>query len=144
MFVIVAVVFNCLIICIFIASKKENEKLRKIFGAAWVSTVVPVIVTFAFYLLWGRAVNVILYMVLILSYYAAEILLDYVFKYDFRTNWKTHVPYIILEYAALFSFMFVTFSIDYIRGWVVAITFWGVMGAVIYLYAGEKKKETQL
>ncbi len=144
MFLIVAVLFNCLIICIFVASKKENMKWVKIFGAACMSTVIPVIIAFAFYLLWGRDAMTIIRMVLILSYYAVEILLDYVFKYDFRSKWKTHVPYIILEYAALFSFMYMAFSIDYIWGWVVAITFWGVMGALIYLYAGKKKKEAQL
>lgn len=140
MFVIVAVLFNCLIIGVFITSKKEKDKLRKIIGAAWVSTVVPVIIAFAFYLLWGREVRIIIYMVLILSYYAVEILLDFVFKYDFRSNWKTHIPYIVLEYAALFSFMFVALTIDVIWGWIVGITLWCVIGAVIYLYAGKKNK----
>ncbi len=141
MFVITAVLFNCFIICLFITFKKENLKLRKLFGALWISLIVPIVIAFIFYLLWERSLSIIISMVFILSYYLVEILLDYVFKYDFRSNWKTHVPYIILEYIALFSFLIIAFSIDVLWGWIVSITFWGIIVALIYLYAGKKPKK---
>ena len=63
-----------------------------------------------------------------------ELLLDYVFKVDFRSKPITHVPYIILEYVALFSLIRIAFEIDRAWGTVVAICFWILMGSLVYLY----------
>lgn len=139
--IIDAILFNSLIICIFITLKKDNVKWRKIFGAAWISLIIPTSFVFVFYLTEGRELNIIISILLILVYFIVEILLDNIFKYDFRSKWKTHVPYIILEYIALFSFINIAFSIDQISGWIVSITFWGVMGSIIYLYAGKKSEK---
>jgi len=63
-----------------------------------------------------------------------ELLLDYVFKIDFRSRPVTHVPYIILEYIALFSLIAIAFDIDQTWGTVVSICFWILMGSLVFLY----------
>ena len=70
----------------------------------------------------------------VLMYMLVELLLDYVFKVDFRSKPITHVPYIILEYVALFSLMGIAFEIDRTWGIVIAIGFWILMGSLIFLY----------
>jgi hypothetical protein len=70
---------------------------------------------------------------------AVEWLLDYVLKYPFRQKPWLHVPYIILEYIALFGLIRVAFSIDRTWGWAVSIAFWIVMACLIYLYAWRSK-----
>ena len=67
-------------------------------------------------------------------------ILDYVLKVDFRRKPITHVPYIVLEYLALFSMMGIAFSIDRAAGWIVSITFWAVLGSLIYLYWDTNKR----
>ena len=63
-----------------------------------------------------------------------EFLLDYVLKFDFRSKPSTHVPYIILEYVALFSLIVIAFDNDRIWGIIVTICFWILMGSLVYLY----------
>ena len=68
-----------------------------------------------------------------------EWLLDYVFKYDFRSRKITHIPYIVHEYIALFGLIGIAFEIDKIWGFIVTACFWILLGSLIYLYAGKKK-----
>jgi hypothetical protein len=63
-----------------------------------------------------------------------EFLLDFVFNVEFRRNWKTHVPYIILEYVALFSLIGLAFNIHRTYGYAVSITFLILLAALIYLF----------
>jgi hypothetical protein len=77
---------------------------------------------------------------LIFLYMLVELLLDYVFRYDFRKQWRTHIPYILLEYLALFSLIGIAIQIDRVWGWVVGGSFWVLMGSLIYLYTGRRKQ----
>jgi hypothetical protein len=71
---------------------------------------------------------------IVFFYMLVELLLDYVFRVDFRSKPITHAPYIILEYVALFSLIRIAFDIDRVWGTVVAICFWILMGSLVYLY----------
>ena len=62
----------------------------------------------------------------------AETLLDMVFKIDFRSKPSTHVPYIILEWAAAFSFLFGAIRLDTTIGWIIGVLFWVFIAVLVY------------
>ena len=143
-FVLCAVVFNLLIVGIFIATKKERPELRKTLGMAFVSLGIPFAIVFIRYLVEGRGLRTMVPFGFVLLYIAVEILLDYILKIDFRKRPITHVPYIILEYIALFSLIGISFSINRTWGWMASISFWAILGSLIYLYGGKSQKPAHL
>ena len=140
LFVITAVAFNLLIAALFVASKKMRRNLMKALGVAWLSLAIPLAIVFVHYLLDGREAAVLLAFGGVFLYMLVEWLLDYALKIDFRSKPSRHVPYIILEYIALFGLIGIAFSTDQVAGYVVSISFWILMASVIYLYAGKKKQ----
>lgn len=136
-----AMLFFSLIISIFIAVKKEKPDLvvKKI-GIAFLSLSIPITLVLINYILVGKELWIIVLIIITMGLFLAQLFLDFIFKYDFRENWKTHVPYIILMYVVCFGFIFITIAIDPILGWIVSFLFWAFLGAVIYLYTGKRKK----
>ena len=137
-FVITAVLFNGCIIGVFIAQKKGRTKLVRTFGTIMLSLVVPLVAVFVNYWTENRPLWIMIYLGFIFLYILVEWLLDYVFKIAFRQRLITHVPYIILEYVALFGFIGIAFAIDRTWGFIVSISFWMAMGSLIYMYWGQK------
>jgi hypothetical protein len=133
-FVASAVAFNLLIAAIFIAKKLGWERLVNTFGILWLWLLVPLTVVFVVYRQIGTETRVLFYFGLIFLYMLVELLLDYVLKIDFRSKPVTHVPYIILEYVALFSLIAISFVIDRNWGIIVSICFWILMGSLVYLF----------
>jgi hypothetical protein len=133
-FVLSAVMFNLLIAAIFIAQKLGQEKLVRIFGILWLWLIVPLALVFVSYWLDGREPLILIGFGLVFFYMLVELLLDYVFKVDFRAKAITHVPYILLEYVALFSLIFIAFDVHQGWGWAVTICFWILMGSLVFLY----------
>lgn len=138
-FVLCAIAFNLLIAGIFIAQKRERRELTRTFGITWLSLAIPLSAVFVRYLIAGREMWIMIYFCFILFYMLVELLLDYVFKVDFRAKKITHIPYIILEYVALFGLIGISFAIDRTWGFVVSITFWVLLASLIYLYWGRKR-----
>jgi len=134
MFVLSAVAFNLLIAAIFIAQKLGREKLVRTFGILWLWLIVPLALVFVAYWQQGREPRILVSFGFVFLYMLVELLLDYVFKFDFRSKPITHVPYIILEYMALFSLIVLAFAISQTWGTVVAICFWISMISLVYLY----------
>jgi len=140
LFVITAVAFNLLIAALFIASKKMHLKLMRAFGIAWLSLVIPLTIVFVYYLLAGRDTMILVAFGGVFLYMLVEWLLDYVFKIDFRSKRSQHIPYIVLEYIALFGLIRIALTIDRVAGYIVSISFWILMASLIYWYAGKKKQ----
>lgn len=134
MFVLSAVAFNLLIAAIFVAQKLGREKLVNTFGVLWLCLLIPLTLVFVSYRSAGRETLILVSFGFVFLYMLVELLLDYVFKVDFRSKPIMHVPYIILEYVALFSLIRIAFEIDQAWGTVVAICFWILMGSLVYLY----------
>ena len=134
MFILSAVAFNLLIAAIFVAQKLGREKLVKAFGILWLWLIIPLALVFVAYWQAGREARILFYFGLIFLYMLVELLLDYVFKIDFRSKPVMHVPYIILEYVALFSLIAIAFDIGQTWGMIVAICFWILMGGLFFLY----------
>ena len=101
---------------------------------------VPLAIVFVHDLLAGKDTVILLAFGAVFLFMLVEWLHDYVFKIDFRSKWSQHIPYIILEYIALFGLIGIAFSIDRVAGYIVSISFWILMVSLIYLYAGRKKQ----
>jgi hypothetical protein len=134
LFVLSAVAFNLLIAAIFVAQKYRWEKLVQTFGILWLSLILPLSIVFVAYLREGRPRRILIYLLLVFFYMLVELLLDYVFKVDFRARISTHIPYIVLEYVALFSLIAIAFDISRFAGTMVSICFWIAMGGLVFLY----------
>lgn len=121
----------------------EKTKTIKIFGLILAILMLPIVAILINYIVIGRDLKFIIYIILILSYLMAEFLLDMVFKIDFRSKTSRHVPYIILEYAACFSYVFGTLSLDLIIGWIISFFFWTLLGTLVYHIIKQKKKNKE-
>jgi hypothetical protein len=139
LFLFSALLFNLLIAALFWAQKKGYSKLVKNLGIAWLCLAFPLAGVFIEYLIVGKDSSVLIYFGLVILYMLIEFLLDYILKFDFRKKLITHIPYIILEYAALFSLILIVINIDKTWGWIVGVSFWILLASLIYLYAGRKK-----
>jgi hypothetical protein len=142
-FVLAAIAFNLLIAGLFIAQKRKHLKLRTAFGILWLLVALPLVAVFIHYLTAGRDMKTLVSFGFVFLYMFVELLLDYILRIEFRENLVLHVPYIILEYAALFSLIGISFSIDRAWGYVVSICFWILMASLIYLYSDRIWKKAQ-
>lgn len=104
------------------------------FGILWLWLIIPLTLVFISYWEAGRETRILVSFGLVFPYMLVELLLNYVFNADFRSNAITHVPYFILEYVALFSLIAIAFDIGQTWVMIVAICFWILMGSLVYLY----------
>jgi hypothetical protein len=139
MFIVSAFIFFVSMISAILLMANKKMKTLKIFGVILAVLMLPIIAILINYIVIGKELKFIFYLILILSYLMAELLLDRVFKIDFRSKTSRHVPYIVLEWAAAFSFLFGTLSLDITIGWIIAFFFWTFIGALVYYIIKRKK-----
>jgi hypothetical protein len=140
-FVLSAIAFNLLIAFVLFAEERGHQDLRRKLGGLWLSLAVPLAIVFFDDLIAGREPWIMVCFGLIFLYMFVEWVLDYVWKFEFRNKLSSHLPYIILEYLALFSLIAISFSIDRSWGWLVSLSFWVLMASLIYLYAPRPRKK---
>ncbi len=143
LFGISAIIFNLLIAGVFIATRHEKMQTVRKFGVIMIALGVPFTAVLMHVLNTGSNQNVSIALAVVLVYIVAELLLDFIFKYDFRSRFVTHFPYILLEYGAFAGLIYTAFDISNGWGWAVSITFWVAMVALIYYFAGMKKSKTK-
>jgi len=139
MFIVSAFIFFVSMISAILLMANKKMKTVKIFGVILAVLMLPIITILINYIVIGKDLRFVIYLILILSYLMAEFLLDRVFKIDFRSKTSRHVPYIILEWAACFSFLFGTLSLDLAIGWIIAFFFWAFIGALVYYIIKRRK-----
>jgi len=139
-FIISSIIFFSSIICVFILTANDKEDKVKVFGIILFIMILPIILLMINYIIIGRDMKLIIYLILILIYLMLEFLLDQVLKINFRSKTSRHVPYIIVEWAACFSFLFGAITLDTTWGWIVAIFFYAFIIALIYNIVKRKKK----
>jgi len=143
MFIASGFIFFISLISALLLMANNKMKTVKIIGVIFAVLVLPLIAILINFIVMGKDLRFVIYLSLIISYLVAELLLDMVFKIDFRSKTSRHVPYIILEWAACFSFLFGTLTLDVTIGWIIAVFFWTFIGALVYyLIKQRKKKET--
>lgn len=140
MFIITAFIFFISMISALLLMANNKLRTVRIFGWILFAMIFVMVGIFINFIFIGDLRNVI-YSILIISYLIAEFLLDSVFKFDFRSKASYHVPYIILEYAACFSFVFGSLAINEIFGWVISFFFWGFLGVLIYYIIMQRKNK---
>ena len=143
MFIISGFIFFVSMISAILLMANKKMKTVKIFGVILAVLMLPITGILINYIVIGKDLRFVLYLILILSYLMAELLLDRVFKIDFRSKTSRHVPYIILEYAACFSFVFGTLSLDLTIGWIISVFFWTLIGALVYYIIKRRKNNWQ-
>ncbi|MFX1448055.1 MAG: hypothetical protein ACFFCG_07945, partial [Promethearchaeota archaeon] len=106
MFIISGFIFFISMISALLLMANNKMKTVVIFGVILAVLMLPIVAILINYTVFGKELRFVIYIILILIYLMAEFLLDRVFKYDFRSKAITHIPYIILEWVAAFSFLF--------------------------------------
>jgi hypothetical protein len=142
LFIISAFVFFISMISALLLMAYNKLRTVKVFG--WILFVLMLIIFTILidFIVLGKDLKFIVYSILIISYLLAEFLLDMVFKIDFRSKISLHLPYILLEYAACFSFVFGVLSINLIQGWIISFLFWAFLGVLIYYLIMQRKRKS--
>ena len=140
-FIISSLVFFSSIICVFILTANDKTDKVKVFGIILFVMILPIILILINYIIIGTNIRMIIFLILILFYLIVEFLLDMVLKIDFRSKTSRHVPYIIIEWAACYSFLFGALTIDSMWGWIVSFFFFAFIIALIYNIVKRKKKK---
>ena len=134
LFIASAIIFNIGVSGVYLASKFDNGVLLQTFGAIVVLLSIPFTISLMGYLKIKAEKKTIISLIIILLYLALEIVLDYILKIEFRDILALHIFYIIVFYAAAFSMMGVSFNINRKMGFIVLITFWILIGCLLYMY----------
>ena len=132
MFIVSGFIFFVSMISAILLMAKNKMKTVKIFGPILAVLMLPIIAVLINYIVFGKDPRFIVYSILIIIYLMVETLLDMVFKIDFRSKPSTHVPYIILEWGAAFSFLFGTITLDTTIGWIIGVLFWVFIAVLVY------------
>ena len=111
-FIITGFIFFTLMIIAFILMSMNKMKILRNLGFAFAFLLLPLTATLINYIIIGMNFRFFIFIPLIMSYLIVEILLDLILKFDFRSKLSTHIPYIILEYAACFSFVYGVLALD--------------------------------
>jgi hypothetical protein len=139
-FIVSAVLFNLLIAGIFIADGRSNMRWVRRLGVAFVLLIFPFSIVFFDFIKRPITDLAKIGLGLVLLYLLVELVLDLICKFDFRSKWATHIPYILLEYAAFFGLIKAASTISTSAMWLVSVTFWIAMVCLIFLYAGKRNK----
>jgi hypothetical protein len=144
MFIISGFIFFISMISALTLMANDKMKTVLIFGVILAILMVPIVIILIEFIIVGKGINFTVYLILILAYLLVEFLLDRVFKIDFRSKPIQHIPYIVLEWAACFSFLFGVIRLDTMIGWIIAIFFYAFVGALIYylILQWKNKKKT--
>ena len=137
LFVISSIIFNLAVSGVYISSKIDAAKIDssvplKIFGGIVVLLIIPFIITFVGYIQIKAKKKIIISHIFILFYLFLELMLDYILIIPFREILAIHIPYILIFYAAAFSMMGVSRTINKKMGLVVIATFLILIGTLIY------------
>jgi len=139
MFIVSGFIFFVSMISAILLMAKNKMKTVKIFGPILAVLMLPIIAVLINNIVFGKDLRFLIYTILILIYLLAETLLDMVFKIDFRSKTSQHIPYIIIEWGAAFSFLFGTIALDSTVGWIIAFFFWTFIVALVYYIIKRRK-----
>jgi hypothetical protein len=97
----VVAIANNLILCgIFLARIYKYPRIEYWLGIFFISSIIPLIIMFANAFEAKREMLYFIQLILMISFIILELLLDYVFKIDFRHNQNILIPYVTLFYAS--------------------------------------------
>jgi CubicO group peptidase (beta-lactamase class C family) len=133
-FALSAIAFMLLLAVLLAAQKERRVKTTWVTGVLWLLLAAPLTLVFSRYLAEGRGAWTLLPLGLVLLFMLAKALLDFVFKIDFRRNRSTLLAYLTLKCLALFSLIWIAFSIHPSWGTSVLIAFGMLAVSLIFMY----------
>ena len=136
-FLVTSIAFMVLLANLLAAQKKRRIKTTWVIGVLWLLLAVPFAITFSRFWTEGRGVETLLPLSLVLLYMLAKVLLDFVLRIDLRQNRTIRIAYLTLMCLALFSLIWIPFSIQSAWGIPVLIAFGILMTCLIFLYRNE-------
>ena len=135
-FICSAIIFNILVSLLYLATKFDNMLLLQMSGMFVIILIIPFSITLYGYIKKDYKRKIIILHLPILLYLFFELLLDYVLMIPFRDILVIHIPYIIVFYVAEFSMIGVSFERNRKMGFLLLLTFFILIGCLIYLYIG--------
>jgi CubicO group peptidase (beta-lactamase class C family) len=136
-FLVTAILFMLLLAVLLAAQKNHRVKTTWVIGVLWLLLAVPFALLFSRYLAEGRGAWTLLPLSLVLLYMLVKASLDFVLRIDFRRNRTTHLAYLVLKGLALFSLIWIAFSIHPSWGSPVLIAFGILAASLIFMYRNE-------
>jgi len=121
---------------LYIAAKFDNAKVLQVLGAIVIFLIIPYTLILIGYLKQKEKRKITISLAVVLIYLFLELLLDFILMIPFRDILVLHIPYIIVFYAAEFSIISVSFDKNKKLGFVVLITFFVLLGCLIYMFVG--------
>jgi len=135
-FICSSIIFNISISFLYIAAKFDNAKVLQVLGAIVIFLIIPYTLILIGYLKQKEKRKITISLAVVLIYLFLELLLDFILMIPFRDILVLHIPYIIVFYAAEFSIISVSFDKNKKLGFVVLITFFVLLGCLIYMFVG--------
>lgn len=136
LFIFSSIIFNISVSIVYLASKLANLALLQVAGVVVIFLILPFTITMFGFIKEKEGKKIIISNIIILFYLFLELLLDYILLIPFRDILAIHIPYIIVIYAALFSMIGVSFDKNRKMGFVVLLTFFILIGCLIYMFIG--------
>jgi hypothetical protein len=138
LFLFVAISLNIKIILIFLARYRGPEGLEHKIGYLVIACIIPLIIILINYILIGKDLWILIYLIIIISFLIFEMILDYILKLNFRRNLKIVVPYTLFYYVAFWGLLAISFVIDLVFGFIVFSIF--MLSVVVTIYTHKKEK----
>ncbi len=133
----VANVINLLLVVMFAARGRRNEKVERVAGLIIVFLGFPLIAASVLNALGRRAAWAWGLPLLMAAFCLVEYLVDYALKVDFRSG-RAMKPYLILFYLALMAMIGYSFLVEKTFGYVTLATYFLQMGATAYSFGRVK------
>jgi hypothetical protein len=143
-FALSAIAFILLLAVLLAAQKDRRVKTTWVIGVLWLLLAAPLALVFSCYLAEGRGAWTVLPTSLVLIFVLTKALLDFVFRIDFRQNRITRVTYLALKCLALFSLVWIAFSIHHSWGILILIAFGILAVSMFFMYRNEIKESEQM
>jgi hypothetical protein len=138
LFLFVAIALNVKIILIFLARYRGLDGLEHNIGYLVIACIIPLIIILINYILIGKELWIIIYIIIIISFLTFEMILDYILKLNFRTNLKIVVPYTLFYYVAFWGLLAISFVINLVIGFIIFSIF--MLSVVVTIYTHKKEK----
>jgi hypothetical protein len=138
LFLFIAIALNIKIILIFLARYRGLEGLEHKIGYFVLACIIPLIIILINYILLGKELWIIIYIIIIISFLTFEMILDYILKLNFRTNLKIVVPYTLFYYVAFWGLLAISFVINLAIGFIIFGIF--MLSVVVTIYTHKKEK----
>lgn len=143
-FALSAIAFMLLLAVLLAAQREHQVRTTWVIGILWSLLAAPFALVFSRYLAQGRGVGTLLPLSLVLLFMLAKTLLDFVLKMEFRRNRITRLATLALMCLALFSLIWIAFSIHPSWGIPVLIAFGILAVSLFFMYRDEIKENDQM